>query len=118
ASIATLLLAAGASAAVLAPAVTQADPLVVPLTGARNLAAGGDWHAWAAPKRNGRWQLVTQAPDGTVAAAEGIRDFGAAPDHSIGATSFAVAEKRIVAVYSRCKGSSATTGCDVYQYDL
>jgi hypothetical protein len=112
------LLAAATCSAVLAPAVAQADSLVVSLTGARNLAAGGGWHAWAAPKRNGRWQLVTQAPDGTVAAAERIRDFGAAPDPSIGATSFGVADKRIVAVYSRCKGSSATTGCDVYQYDL
>ena len=117
ASIVTLL-AAATCAAALAPAAAQADSLILPLTGARNLAAGGGWHAWAAPKANGRWQLVTRAPDGTVAAAERIADFGAAPDPSIGATSFAVADKRIVAVYSRCRGASATTGCDVYEYDL
>jgi hypothetical protein len=116
ASIVTLT--AATCAAALAPAVAQADSLIVPITGARNLAAGGGWRAWAAPKPNGRWQLVTHAPDGTMATAESIRDFGAPPDPSIGSTAFGVAEKRVVAVYSRCRGASATRGCDVYQYDL
>lgn len=114
----TATLAAATCAAAVAPSIAQADSLIIPLTGAKNLAAGGGWRAWAAPKPNGRWQLVTYAPDGTTAAAEGIRDFGAAPDPSIGATAFGVAEKRIVAVYSRCRGSSTTSGCDVYAYDL
>jgi hypothetical protein len=118
APIATLLLAAATSAGVLAPAVARADSLIIPVEGARNLAAGGGWRAWAAPKPNGRWQLVTYTPDGTMAAAEGIKDFGAPPDPSIGSTAFGVADKRVVAVYSRCRGASTTSGCDIYQYDL
>jgi len=112
------LIAASSAAGVLAQApAAHADPLVIPVTGARNLAAGGGWHAWTAPAPGGRWRLVTQAPDGTIQAAR-TADFGAPPDASIGATAFGVADKRIVAVYSRCKGSSATDRCDVFQYDL
>jgi hypothetical protein len=109
-----LLLAAAPLA--LAPAA-HADRLIISAPGAKNLAAGGGWRAWAAPTANNRWRLVTRAPDGTIRPAT-IRDFGAAPDPSIGSTTFAPAAKRIVAVYSRCRGSSATDGCDVYQYDL
>lgn len=109
-----LLVAAGVLA--LAPAA-QADPLIIAAPGAKNLAAGAGWRAWAAPKSRGRWQLVTRAPDGTILAAN-IKDFGAPTDSSIGSTTFAPADKRIVAVYSRCQGSSATKGCDVFQYDL
>ena len=100
----------------LAPAA-YADPLIIAAPGAKNLAAGGGWRAWAAPKAGGRWELVTRAPDGTIQAAR-VRDFGAAPDASIGSTGYAAAEKRIVIVYSRCTGSSATAGCDIFQYDL
>jgi hypothetical protein len=109
-----LFVAAGMLA--VAPAA-RADPLIIAAPGARNLAAGAGWRAWAAPKPRGRWQLVTRAPDGAIHAAS-IKDFGAPPDASIGSTTFAAADKRVVAVYSRCQGSSATTGCDIFQYDL
>jgi hypothetical protein len=115
--ISAALLTAAMCASRAAPSAAHADPLVVAVQGARNLAAGGGWRAWAAPKPDGRWQLVTRAPGGTIAAAP-IADFGAPPDASIGSTAFGVAEKRVVAVYSRCRGTSATAGCDVYQYDL
>jgi hypothetical protein len=95
----------------------RADPLIIPAPGAKNLTAGGGWRAWAAPKTGGRWQLMTRAPDGTIQPA-GIEDFEAPPDPSIGSTALAAPAKRVVAVYSRCKGSSATKGCDVFQYDL
>jgi hypothetical protein len=111
------MLAAASCAAIAAPAVAHADSLVIAAPGARNLASGGGWRAWAAPQPGGRWRLVTRAPDGTTDAAP-IRDFGAAPDASIGATAFSFTAKRVVAVYSRCRGASATTGCDLYQYDL
>ena len=100
----------------LAPAA-HADTLIIAAPGAKNLAAGGGWRAWAAPTKSGRWQLTTRAPDGTISAAK-VKSFGAAPDPSIGSTGFGVAEKRVVAVYSRCRGTSSTDGCDVYQYDL
>jgi len=100
----------------LAPAA-HADPLIIPIPGGKNLAAGAGWRAWAAPKPSGRWQLVTRAPDGTTQAAN-IKEFGAPPDSSIGSKPFAPPDKRTVAVYSRCQGSSATKGCDVFQYDL
>jgi hypothetical protein len=95
----------------------RADPLIIPAPGAKNLTAGGGWRAWAAPKTSVRWQLMTRAPDGTIQPAE-IEDFGAPPDPSIGSTALAAPTKRVVAVYSRCQGSSPTKGCDVFQYDL
>ena len=114
-SVATLVATAALLAA--APSAGASDPLVTPAPGARNLAAGAGWRAWAAPMPGARWQLVTRAPDGTVQAAN-VKDFGAAPDPSIGSTSYFAAEKRIVAVYSRCRGASSTQGCDVFEYDL
>jgi hypothetical protein len=47
-----------------------------------------------------------------------IADFGAPPRAQIGSTGFAVAGRRLLAVYSRCQGTSALAGCDVYGYDL
>ena len=60
---------------------------------------------------------MTRAPDGIIQAAN-IKSFDAPPDASISATSFAGPERRVVAVYSRCRGASATKGCDIFQYDL
>jgi hypothetical protein len=111
------LVAATAALLVLAPCAGAADPLIIVAAGAKNLAAGDGWRAWAAPTARGRWQLVTRTPDGTIQAAN-IKDFGAPPDASISATSFAGPDRRVVAVYSRCQGASATKGCDVFQYDL
>jgi hypothetical protein len=72
---------------------------------------------WAAPAGGGRWRLTVRAPDGTVTT-PAIADFGAPPRAQIGSTGFAVAGRRLLAVYSRCQGASAIAGCDVYAYDL
>lgn len=108
------LLVAGVLA--LAPAA-QADPLIVPAPGAKNLTAVDGWRAWAAPKTGGRWQIVTRTPDGTIQPAD-IAEFEALPDPSIGWTALAEPARRLVIVYSRCEGSSTTKGCDVFQYDV
>ena len=65
----------------------------------------------------GRWRLTVRAPDGAVTT-PAIADFGAPPRAQIGSTGFAVAGRRLLAVYSRCQGASATAGCDVYAFDL
>jgi len=110
-------LAATAALLACAPCAGAADSLIIAAPGAKNLAAAEGWRAWAAPTARGRWQLVTRAPDGTIQAAN-INTFGAPPDPSISQTSFAGPDRRIVAVYSRCQGASATKGCDIFQYDL
>jgi hypothetical protein len=111
------VLAATVALLVFAPCAGAADALVIAAPGAKNLAAGEGWRAWAAPTARGRWQLVIRAPDGTIQAAN-IKSFGVPPDASISETSFAGPDRRVVAVYSRCRGASATKGCDIFQYDL
>ena len=64
-----------------------------------------------------RWRLTVRAPNGAVTT-PAIADFGAPPRAQIGSTGFAVAGRRLLAVYSRCQGASAIAGCDVYAYDL
>jgi hypothetical protein len=108
--LAAALLAATATAA-------GADTLVTAVPGARNLSADGGYQAWAAPAAGGRWRLTVRAPDGLVTTPP-IADFGAPPRPQIGSTQFAVAGRRLLAVYSRCQGTSAIAGCDVYAYDL
>ena len=108
--LATALLATTASSA-------GADTLVTAAAGARNLTANGGYLVWAAPADGGRWRLTVRAPDGTVTT-PAIADFGAAPRAQIGSTGFAIAGRRLLAVYSRCQGASALAGCDVYGYDL
>jgi hypothetical protein len=105
----------GAMAAV-APAA-QGDTLIQPLSGARNLAEGGGWLAWAQPAHGGRWRLAVRSPQG-VTTTPAIPDFGAAPDPNIGSDRFGISGRRLLVVYSRCTGTSATTGCDIYRYDL
>jgi hypothetical protein len=95
----------------------RADTLVTPAPGARNLTANGGYQVWAAPAAAGRWRLTVRAPDGAVTT-PAIADFGAPPRAQIGSTAFAAAGRRLLAVYSRCQGTSATAGCDVYAYDL
>jgi hypothetical protein len=94
-----------------------ADTLVAPAPGARNLTANGGYIVWAAPADGGRWRLTVRAPDGTITT-PAIADFGAPPRAQIGSTGFAIAGRRLLAVYSRCQGASAIAGCDVYGYDL
>jgi hypothetical protein len=101
------VLAATVALLVFAPCAGAADALVIAAPGAKNLAAGEGWRAWAAPTARGRWQLVIRAPDGTIQAAN-IKSFGVPPDASISETSFAGPERRVVAVYSRCRDASAT----------
>ena len=108
--LATGLLATAATTA-------SADTLVTAAPGARNLAANGGYQAWAAPAAGGRWRLTVRAPDGSVTT-PAIADFGAPPRQQIGSTQFAASGRRLLAVYSRCQGASATAGCDVYAYDL
>jgi hypothetical protein len=108
--LAATLLATGATAA-------GADTLVTAAPGARNLTANGGYQAWAAPAAGGRWRLTVRAPDGSVTTPP-VADFGAPPRPQIGSTQFAASGRRLLAVYSRCQGASATAGCDVYAYDL
>ena len=110
------LIAVVAAGALAAPSTVSADQLVAKASGARNLAAGGGWMAWA--QRSGsRWKLVTRSPGGQVADAM-IATFGAPPDPAIGSSGYGIAGKRVIAVYSRCDGTSSRLGCDVYRYDL
>jgi len=108
--LAVTLLAATAAGA-------SADSLVAPAPGARNLTANGGYIVWAAPAAGGRWRLTVRAPDGTITT-PAIADFGAPPRAQIGSTGFAIAGRRLLAVYARCQGASAIAGCDVYGYDL
>jgi hypothetical protein len=110
AALATGVLAASAAAA-------SADSLVVAAPGARNLTANGGYLVWAQPAPVGRWRLAVRAPGGTVTT-PAIADFGAPPAAQIGSTGFAIAGRRLLAIYSRCQGASALAGCDVYAYDL
>ena len=107
------------SAALLAAtaAGASADTLVAAAPGARNVTANGGYVVWAAPSAGGRWRLTVRAPGGAVTT-PAIADFGAPPRAQIGSTGFAVANRRLLAVYSRCQGASALAGCDVYAYDL
>ena len=114
-ALAVSVLAAAVLAATAAGA--SADSLVTPAPGARNLTANGGYVVWAAPADGGRWRLTVRAPNGTVTT-PAIADFGAPPRAQIGSTGFAVANRRLLAVYSRCQGASAIAGCDVYGYDL
>lgn len=109
---AAALLPAGAGAA---PAA--ADTLAVPSPGARNIAAAGGYLAWAAPSEQGGWRLVVRNPDGAVRVLP-VAAFGAAPDPAIGSDRFAIDGRRIVVVYSRCAGTSSTSGCDVMRFRL
>jgi hypothetical protein len=93
-----------------------ADTPVTAAPGARNLTANGGYLVWAAPA-GARWRLTVRAPDGTVTT-PAIADFGAPPRAQIGSTGFAIAGRRLLAVYSRCQGASAIAGCDVYAFDL
>jgi hypothetical protein len=109
-ALATTVLAASASAA-------SADSLVAAAPGARNLTANGGYVVWAAPGDGGRWRLTVRAPNGTVTT-PAIADFGAPPAAAIGSDRFAFGDRRLLAVYSRCEGSSSIAGCDVYALDL
>jgi hypothetical protein len=109
-ALATALLAASASAA-------SADSLVTAAPGARNLTANGGYIVWAAPADDGRWRVTVRAPNGTVTT-PAIADFGAPPAAAIGSDRFGFADRRLLAVYSRCEGSSSIAGCDVYALDL
>jgi hypothetical protein len=111
----TLALATGLLAATAAAA--SADSLVATAPGARNLTANGGYLVWAQPSEGARWRLAVRAPDGTVTT-PAIAAFGAPPAAQIGSTGFAIANRRLLAVYSRCQGASALVGCDVYAYDL
>lgn len=100
------------TALVTAVPAAQADTLQAAAPGARGLAYAGGWTAWAQPAGD-RWQVVTRAPDGTVAAPS-LPTFGAAPDLSIGTDG----QRRLQLVYARCDGASTTAGCDVFRFAL
>jgi hypothetical protein len=96
---------------------TRADTLIQPLSGARNLTEWDGWLAWAQPTAGGRWRLAVRSPQG-VTTTPTIPDFGAPPDPSLGWDDFYPSVRRLFVVYSRCAGSSAIAGCDVYRYDV
>jgi hypothetical protein len=107
----TLPVAALASLAVAAPA--SADTLLAAAPGARNVAYGGGYVAWAAPESDG-FRLVVRAPDGAISTPD-IPPFASAPDPSIGSTSFAIGGRRLLLLYAR---QDASGDSDVYAYDL
>ena len=98
--------------------VALADTLLTPAPGARHLAQGGGYIAWSAPVGDGRFRLMVRAPGGQVRALGGVAAFGAAPDLEIGSDRYGIAGRRLLLVYSRCRGASVSRGCDVYAYDL
>lgn len=105
----------------LLPAVpASADSLVAAAPGARNLAAGGGWYAWAAPVAGGRWRLTLRNPANGVVSVPAIPDFGAPPDAAIGSDVVGtdLSQRRLVVTYPRCSGSSSISGCDVWAYDI
>jgi hypothetical protein len=105
----TTLLAVVAAVLVTAPAAS-ADSLVVPAPGARNLASGGGWLAWAAPTQSGTWQLVLRSPQGAVTRPN-FESFDDPPDPSIGTEAVSRSpNRRLVVVYSR--------DGDIYSYGL
>lgn len=110
-----LLIALGVLA-VSAPAAA-ADTVVAAAPGAQHVTANGGYVVWAQPTSNGRWRLAVRAPNGTVSLPS-ITDFGAPPPAQIGSTGYGIAGRRLLAVYSRCQGTSAIAGCDVWAYDL
>ncbi len=61
---------------------------------------------------------MVRTPEGQVQALDGIAAFGAAPDVEIGSDRYGFADRRLLLVYSRCRGASTSRGCDVYAYDL
>lgn len=110
-SLISLAVAGAASLAVAAPA--SADTLLTPAPDARNVASGGGYAAWAAPEGDG-FRLVVRAPDGTVSTPD-LPAFAEAPDPTIGSTGFAVANRRLLLLYSREDGSGDS---DIHAYDL
>ncbi len=108
------------AALALSAAPASADSLLAAAPDARNLAAGGGWYAWAAPAPNGRWRLTVRNPTTRVVSVPDIPDFGAPPDPAIGSDVVGsdLGQRRLVVAYSRCSGTSATSGCDVWAYDV
>jgi hypothetical protein len=91
----------GIAVALVAAPAASADSLVVPAPGARNLASGGGWLAWAAPTESGTWRLVLRSPQGTVTTPD-IPSFDDAPDPSIGTEAVSRSRtRRLLVVYSR-----------------
>ena len=112
------ILALALTLPLVAPAFpAEADTLIQPLSGARNLAQGGGWLAWAQPGELGRWRLAVRSPGG-VTTTPAIANFGAPPDPNIGSDRFGISGRRLFVVYSRCAGASSVAGCDIYRYDV
>lgn len=118
----TLILGAACGLAALAAGAgtAAADTLVAAAPGARNLAVGGGWYAWAAPAPEGRWRLVLRDPSRGLVFVPGIPDFGGLPDPVIGSdvTGSNLGDRRLVVGYARCEGASTISGCDVWAYDV
>jgi hypothetical protein len=98
-------------AAVAAPSLASADDVVASLTRGTPISAYGGALAWSEyDAASDRYALVVQRGGRTARApiANAARPF----DVSLGPD----ARGRIVALYTRCR--RATTGCDVYRYDV
>jgi hypothetical protein len=93
AALAALTLAAAAPA-------HAADTLVAAAPGAKNLASGGGYLAWAAPAPGGGHVLTVRAPDGTITTPD-VPRFRRAPDPAIGSDRFGADGRRLLAVYAR-----------------
>ncbi len=121
-SIPTTLLGLGAGLVLAGAPTAQADPLETPVVGGANFTSAAGWQAWSAPSTDGTHRLRLRRPDGAILTPD-VAGFGAPADPAIGTRGGAdgintPASRRLSAVYSRCAGSSALAGCDVYALDL
>src|SRR5687767_6351293 len=94
-------LAAVAAAIGVTPAVASADTLLAKTpAGSQNLTANGGWMVWAQPNQpaGSGFRLVVRAPDGTVSTPD-IPVFEEVPDPSIGSTTIAAANRRLIVTY-------------------
>ena len=104
--------AAAVAAFAALPAVASADSLIAATPqGSQNLTANGGYMAWAQPDQpaGSGFRIVLRAPDGTVTTPD-IPVFEEVPDPSIGTTTTAAANRRVILTYTR-EG-------DVYSYDI
>jgi hypothetical protein len=89
----------------------------VPSAGARHLAAAGGFLAWTEPDGAGAWRLVVRTPGGEVTRPP-VRPFAAPPDLTAGSGDIRLTPRPLLALYSRCDGTSLLRGCDVHALDL
>jgi hypothetical protein len=107
-----ILVASGLAVGAPATAAAQADTVIAPDSTAQNVTTYGSTSAWSRKAPDGTYRLVIRA-GATIADAQ-VAPSPVPFDPDLGPTK---TNGRVV-VYSRCAGTSATSGCDVYSYDV